>query len=83
MSNSSHHTTCMQLKQQLIGHNYGISCLDSVRSCCRQLPRSAVLVAGKGGHKAQKGSPPYSDDGSDHSSDVEDAEDYRKGGSMP
>lgn len=40
------------------------------------------VSAAKGGHKAHKGSPPYSDDASDHSSDMEDAEDYRKGASM-
>ena len=39
-------------------------------------------AAGKSSsHKTGKGSPPYSDDeGSDHTSDVEDAEDYKKGG---
>jgi hypothetical protein len=41
---------------------------------------AASLPAGKSSHKGSKGSPPYSDDeGSDHTSDVEDAEDYRKG----
>lgn len=41
---------------------------------------AAFLLVGKSSHKGSKGSLPYSDDeGSDHTSDVEDAEDYRKG----
>jgi hypothetical protein len=36
-----------------------------------------MSAAGKGFHKKQ--SPPYDDEGADDHSDVEDAEDYRKG----
>lgn len=43
--------------------------------------KGASKGAGKGSHKKQ--SPPYDDGGADDHSDVEDAEDYRKGGYHP